>query len=187
MAEQFSKQYAVPVDWQPYLLRPDAPREGWALPAQIKARMNTPDNPLHVRAKQLGLPIVEREWIPNSRLALAANEFVRGLGLEQLHAFHSAVNARYWGKGEDISRFEVLQAAANDIGVDGAAMREAVEQGGFERQVDESIAAAHRLGIHAVPTYVFFDGDQPLGAIQGAQEYSVFERAAKQLGIAPQK
>jgi hypothetical protein len=30
---------------------------------------------------------------------------------------------------------------------------------------------------------VFFDGDRPVGAIQGAQEYAVFQRAAKQLGL----
>ncbi len=173
----------MPVDWQPYLLRPEAPPEGWALPESIRAKMNHPDNPLQARAKALKLPLVEREWVPNSRRALAANEYVRTLGLEKLHQFHSAVNDHYWGRGEDLSKWPVLEAAAKDVGVDGAAMREAVEQGGLDAAVDQSIAAAHRMGIHAVPTYVFFDGDRPIGAIQGAQEYEVFRRAAKQLGL----
>ena len=183
MAERFAKDYGVPVDWQPFLLRPEAPKEGWPLPEHIKARANSPDSPLHVRAKQLGLPLVERTWVPNSRRALAANEYVRTLGLEKLHQFHSAVNGRYWGNGEDLSTWPVLEAAAKDIGADAAAMREAVENGGLEQQVDDGIRAAHQMGIHAVPTYVFFDQDRPLGGIQGAQEYEVFDRAAKQLGI----
>lgn len=173
----------MPVDWQPFLLRPEAPRGGWALPEAIRAKVKHPDNPLQARAKAMGLPLIQREWIPNSRLALAANEYVRTLGLEKLHEFHSAVNHHYWGKGEDLSKWEVLEAAANDIGVDGVAMREAVEQGALEQQVDEGIAKAHQLGVHAVPTYVFFDGDRPIGAIQGAQEYAVFQRAAAQLGL----
>ena len=184
MAERFSKQFSVPVEWQPFLLRPDAPLEGWALPEHIRAKMNRADNPLQARARELGLPLVERDWVPNSRLALAANEYVRGAGgLEKLHAFHSAVNARYWGRGEDLSKWPVLEAAAAEVGVDGAAMRGAVEAGALQARVDEGIAAAHRLGVHAVPTYVFFEGERPVGAIQGAQEYSVFERAAKQLGL----
>lgn len=175
------------VDWQPFLLRPEAPKEGWALPEHIRAKASDPSYPLTARAKALGLPLVHRDWIPNSRRALAANEHVRTLGLEKLHEFHSAVNLRYWGKGEDLSQWPMLEAAAKDIGVDGAAMREAVEQGALDRQVDEGLAKAHRLGVHAVPTYVFFDGDRPIGAIQGAQEYAVFERAAKQLKLAPSK
>ncbi|MBK7857158.1 MAG: DsbA family protein [Archangiaceae bacterium] len=184
MADRFAADYGILVDWQPYLLRPDAPAEGWSLPEHIRERMNRPDNPLTLRARQLGLPLKEREWIPNSRRALAANEFVRKEGLEALHRFHSAVNDHYWARGEDLSHWSVLEAAAKDIGVDGTRLRDAVEQGDYSQQVNDSIAAAHRLGINAVPTYVFFDGDRPLGAIQGAQEYAVFERAAKQLGIA---
>jgi predicted DsbA family dithiol-disulfide isomerase len=183
VAERFSKDYGIAVDWQPYLLRPNAPREGWALPEHIAARMNRPDNPLTARAKELGLPLKERTWVPNSRRALAANELVREQGLDKLHQFHSAVNDHYWARGEDISQWPVLEAAARDIGIDAVAMREAVDGGNFEQRVDASIAAAHALGINAVPTYVFFDGDKPVGAIQGAQEYAVFERAAKQLGL----
>src|SRR5262245_22935907 len=111
-AQQFSREYRVPLDWQPFLLRPETPDEGWPLPAQIKARMNRPDDPLDLRAKALELPLVEREWIPSSRRALAANEHVRTLGLEKLDAFHSAVNFRYWSKGEDLSKWETLEGAA---------------------------------------------------------------------------
>ena len=173
----------MPVDWQPFLLRPDAPDEGWPLPGYIKARMNRPDNPLHQRAKALGLPLVERDWVPSSRRALAANEHVRTLGLEALHRFHSAVNDRYWGRGEDLSSWETLEGAARDAGLDGSGLREAVHGSGLLQRVEEGIAAAHQLGVHAVPTYVFFDGERPVGAIQGAQEYEVFERAAQRLGL----
>lgn len=183
MAERLSKEHGVAVDWQPYLLRPEAPQEGWPLPEHLAAKMNQPDNPLTQRAKAMGLPLQQRKWVPNSRRALAANELVRALGTQKLHELHSAVNDHYWARGEDLSQWPVLEAAAKDIGVDLAALRATADEAELDRRIDDSIAAAHRMGIHAVPTYVFFDGDKPLGAIQGAQEYAVFERAAKQVGL----
>jgi predicted DsbA family dithiol-disulfide isomerase len=184
VAERFHSEYGVPIDWQPFLLRPEAPDEGWPLPDAIKAKMNRPDNPLQLRAQALGLPLVERSHVPSSRRALQANEFVRQAGgLQKLDAFHSAVNARYWGKGEDLSQWPVLESAAKEIGVDAAAMREQVEAGAFREAVEKGIADAHRIGIHAVPTYLFMRGDEPLFAIQGAQEWDMFQRAAKRLGL----
>lgn len=189
-AQRFSREHGVPLDWQPFLLRPDAPLEGWPLPAYIAERMNRPDNPLTARAEALGLKLVERSWIPNSRRALAANEHVRTFGLEKLDGFHSAVNRRYWTLGEDLSKWETLEGAMQDIGLDASGLRSAVESQNLDARIDESMAAAHALGIQAVPTYVFYrrgaegtEGDEPVAAIQGAQEYEVFERAARQLGL----
>jgi predicted DsbA family dithiol-disulfide isomerase len=183
VAERFRKEYGVPLEWEPYLLRPDAPAEGWPLPEAIRARMNRPDNPLQQRAKELGLPLVERDRVPSSRRALKANEFVRGLGLDKLDAFHSAVNARYWGRGEDLSQWPVLESAALEIGADPIAMRTEVESGAFDDALEQRIEAAHQMGVHAVPTYAFFRDGEPVFAIQGAQEWSVFQRAAERLGL----
>jgi predicted DsbA family dithiol-disulfide isomerase len=182
-AERFKKEFGVEVEWEPYLLRPDAPDKGWAIPEHIKAKMNRPDNPLQARAKELGITMVEREWIPSSRLALECNEFIRPFGIEKLDAFHNAVNARYWTKGEDLSDWKVLEAAANDVGLDGAAMREKVSSGAFKKTVAERIEEAQKLGVNAVPTYVFLKDGEPVFGIQGAQEYPAFLKAAERLGL----
>jgi predicted DsbA family dithiol-disulfide isomerase len=183
VAERFRREYGVELTWEPFFLRPDAPPNGWALPEYIRARMNRPDNPLQQRAKALGLPLVEREWIPSSRHALEANEFVRPTG--RLDAFHSAVNDRYWAKAQDISDWAVLEAAANDVGVDGKAMRAQAEAGAFNAALERRIAQARALGINAVPTYVFLEDGEPAFGIQGAQDWSVFQRAADRLGLKP--
>jgi predicted DsbA family dithiol-disulfide isomerase len=164
-------EFELKVDWRPFLLRPDAPDEGWALPAHIKARMNSPDNPLTQRAKALGVTLVEREHIPSSRRAHECTEFARAHG--KLDAFHHGVLERYWSKGEDLSDWAVLRAAAVDAGLDADAMQAEVSAGKWKPVVQESLGEASELGVSAVPTFIV--GNKFV--IQGAQDAAVFRQA----------
>ena len=179
--EKLRDEYDVVLDWQPFELRPDAPDEGWAVPAHIRAKMAAPDNPLRARARRLGLTLVEREWIPSSRRAHECTEMARAAG--RLEPFHAALLRAYWSEGKDLHDWAVLEAAAASAGVDAAAMRAAVEAGTWRRAVDERVASAHAAGIHAVPTFVL---DDRL-VVQGAQTLEVFRRALGQLGIEPRR
>jgi predicted DsbA family dithiol-disulfide isomerase len=166
----------VALDWQPFELRPGAPETGWAIPDYVRARMKAPDNPFRERVQRLGIRLVEREWIPSSRRAHECTEVARSQG--RLEPFHAAVLRAYFREAKDLHDWAVLEEAANAAGLDAQAMRATVEAGDFRAAVDERVAAAHELGIHAVPTFVF--GDR--FAVQGAQELPVFERAMERLG-----
>ncbi len=178
-AEKLHQQFDVELDWQPYELRPGAPETGWALPEHIRARVNLPDNPLKQRAAKLGITMVEREQIPSSRRAHECTEFARQQG--KLEPFHASVLKAYWSEGKDLHDWTVLEAAATGAGLDAAAMRAAVEAGGLKAEVDRRVAAAHELGVNAVPTFLI--GERYI--IQGAQDYAVFKQAMERLGAAP--
>ena len=60
-------------------------------------------------------------------------------------------------------------------------LREALASGRFRDQVDEEIDLMRRLGITAVPTFVF----NQKYAIVGAEQYPTFQRVMEQLGVAP--
>ena len=167
------------LDWQPFELRPGAPETGWAIPEYVRARMGTPDNPLTLRAQQLGIKLVERAWIPSSRRAHECTEFARAA--DRLEPFHAAVLQAYWSEGSDIHEWAVLEAAAAKAKLDPAAMHAAVEAGTFIRTVDERVDAAHAQGIHAVPTFVVDDRVM----IQGAQTLDVFRSVMARLGAKP--
>jgi len=167
------------LDWQPFELRPDAPETGWELPAHIRARKRSPNNPLAQRARELGIELVERDVIPSSRRAHECTEYARRAG--KLQPFQAEVLRGYWSEGRDIHDWDVLAAAATTAGLDPAAMRAAVEAGAFKQAVDERVEAAHELGIHAVPTFVIADQF----AVQGAQSVAVFEQVLARLGIQP--
>ena len=115
------------LEWEPFFLRPEAPESGWELPPHIKAKMNSPANPLQARANALGITLKEREHVPNSRRAHEATEFAREQG--KLDPFHASVLRRYWSEGADISKIEVLREAAVEAGLDADAMQAALDEG----------------------------------------------------------
>jgi predicted DsbA family dithiol-disulfide isomerase len=166
------------LDWQPFELQPDAPETGWALPERVRAMKSSPNNPLRRRAQELGIELAERDWIPSSRRAHECTEFARQHG--KLDAFHAAVLHAYWSEGRDIHDWDVLESAAVTAGLDPTAMRAAVEAGTFKPVVDERVAAAHAIGVHAVPTFVIADRF----LIEGAQSLDVFESVIARVGEA---
>jgi len=159
----------------PYYLRPDTPPEGMELPANVRAHMG----PMQARLKQMaevaGLKMVFPSRLPNTRLAHEATEYARQHG--KAVEFHRAVFERYYGRGEDISQWNVLQDAAREVGLDADEMRQQVESGKFTATVAEQVRDAALLGVDSVPTYILNDRY----AIVGAQPYEVFEQAIQQL------
>lgn len=141
------------------------------MPPHIRAKMKSPDSPLAQRARALGITLVEREHVPSSRRAHECTEHARAAG--KLEPFHAALLVAYWSEGKDIHDWDVLAAAAVQAGLDAAAMRADVESGAQARAVDARVAAAHELGIHAVPTFVIADKF----LVEGAQTGDVFRAA----------
>jgi predicted DsbA family dithiol-disulfide isomerase len=170
------KEYGLRLDWRPFLLRPNAPEEGWPLPEHIRARLGSPDNPLTSRAKALGLTLVERAHIPNSRRAHECTEFARKHG--KLDAFHANVLERYWSRGEDLHEWSVLRAAAVDAGLDADAMQREVDAGQWRAVTQAALDEAGEVGVQAVPTFVV----ENRFVIQGAQSADVFRHAFSKLG-----
>jgi predicted DsbA family dithiol-disulfide isomerase len=177
--EKLKKEYDVQVDWRPFFLRPETPPEGLPLPAYVREKMKDPNNPLKRRAAAAGLTMVEREIIPSTRRAHQAAEYAREQG--KLEAFNAAILRRYWSEGQDLWQWDTLLGAAREAGLDPDAVRRAVEEGHYARGVEDAVRQAHEAGINAVPTFII--DDRLL--LQGAQEYTVFQRAMQHLGVKP--
>lgn len=141
--------------------------------------MHSPHNPLAERAKALGLTLIQRDHIPNSRRAHECTEFARGQG--KLEAFHRAVIKRYWTLGEDIHEWSVLRDAAAEAGLDGAQMQTEVERGTFRITVQMALKSARQAQVTAVPTFVIANSLM----IQGAETADTFRQAFAQLGVTP--
>lgn len=173
--EKLARDYAVELTWRPFYLRPDTPPEGMELPPYIKARMAQTNARLKQMASAAGLEMVFPDRIPNTRLAHEATEYAirKGKGSE----FHREVFDRYYGKGEDISQWKVLEEAANVVGLDASEMRKEVESGKYTQLVREEVDEATEIGVDGVPTYVM----QQKYAIVGAQPYENFVNAIQQI------
>ena len=175
MVEKLKAEHGAEVEWRPFYLRPDTPEEGMELPAYVRARYAGTQERLKQMARANGLEMVTPGRIPNTRRAHEATEFARKHGRGE--AFHRVVFRQFYGEGKDISRWDVLQAAAKEVGLDPDAMQREVEEGRYRAEVEAQIAEAHALGITGVPTYLLNDRY----AIVGAQPYEVLHQVMAQL------
>ncbi len=133
---------------------------------------------LHQMARANGMEMVSPDRIPNTRIAHEATEYAREHGKGQ--EFHRIVFHKYYGEGQDIGRWEVLRAAAEEAGLNADDLERQVTAGRYTLTVAGQIEEAYALGITGVPTYVTYVLNNRY-AIVGAQPYEVFEKALQQL------
>jgi predicted DsbA family dithiol-disulfide isomerase len=180
VVDQVKAEYDVEVEWLPFLLRPDMPEEGQAVPAAIKAKRAQSEGRLKQMAQAQGLPMVSMDWTPNPRLAHEATVYAGKLGKGE--AFHRAVFRMYFGEGKDIGKWDILRAAATEVELDVDAMQREVASGAYRQIVEEQIAEAYAIGVNSVPTYVLNDRY----GIVGAQPFVVFKRTIERISAEPE-
>jgi predicted DsbA family dithiol-disulfide isomerase len=130
---------------------------------------------LRQMARESGRNIVFRDWTPNSRRALEASEYAREQGKHE--EFHRTVFRKFYGEGQDMSKWDVLCAAAEEVGLDPDEMQRETESGKYHDVVTQHIRRAHAMGITGVPAYVL--GERYL--IMGAQPYELFQQVMAEL------
>jgi len=161
----------VRVEWLPFELHPEAPPEGIPREAYFgRSRSQAMHDHLQTIAGEVGLKMESRDVIINSRRALGAAEFAREHG--KYEEMHHALFKAHWeltGKLEDV---DDLVRIGEEVGLDGPALREAIEDGRYEQLLDDTRHQAESVGINAIPAHVF--GGRYL--VVGAQPYDVFQQ-----------
>lgn len=130
---------------------------------------------LRQMAGESGREIVFTDWMPSSRRALEASEYAREQGKHD--AFHEVVFHKFYGEGQDMSDWDVLRAAAEEVGLDADEMQQETESGKYGPMVERHIREAHGKGITGVPAYVI---DERY-LIMGAQPYELFQQVMAKL------
>ena len=164
------------VAWLPFELHPEAPVEG--IPREVYfggARAQAMRDHMQGVASSVGLKMEQRDLIINSRRALGAAEFAREHG--KYDAMHHALFKAHWeltGKLEDV---DDLVRIGESVGLDGAALRAAIEDGRYEAVIDDTRKEAESVGINAIPAHVFAGRYLVLGA----QPYEVFQQVLERI------
>lgn len=175
MVAKLIEERNAQVEWRPFYLRPDTPPEGMELPAHVRSRMTQTNERLKQMAKAAGMEMVFSVRLPNTRLAHEATQYATEKGKQ--FEFHRVVFDKFYGRGEDIGKWEVLRDAARQVGLDADEMQREVEAGKYTAAVSAQVREAQEIGVTGVPTYVINDRY----AIVGAQPYEVFLRALEQI------
>ncbi len=175
--ERLARELGLELEPWPYELMPHLPPEG--LPREVALGRHYPEaylQRLQAEAEAEGLALVPPPWVPNTHLAHEAVQFAAEAGKEW--QMHSALYKAYWARGQDIGQPEVLARIAQAMGLDGAALARALQEGRYHRVVEEKMAWARAQGIAGVPTFLF--GDTGF-ALVGAQDYETLRHIAQRV------
>jgi predicted DsbA family dithiol-disulfide isomerase len=126
-------------------------------------------------AEEAGLPMGERKYTYNSRLAqeLAKWAELKGQGDQ----FHAAVFRAYYEEGKNIGKVDVLIDLARAVGLRENEAKSVLESRTYREAVDSDWAKCRTLNVTAVPTFVVNDQ-----RVVGAQPYAVLEEFVKGQG-----
>jgi predicted DsbA family dithiol-disulfide isomerase len=159
------------VEWLPFELHPEAPPEGIPREAYFgRSRSQAMHDHLRTVAGEVGLKMESRDVIINSRRALGAAEFAREHG--KYEEMHHALFKAHWELTGKLEAVDDLVRIGEEVGLEGAALREAIEDGRYEQLLDDTRRQAESVGINAIPAHVF--GGRYL--VVGAQPYDVFQQ-----------
>ena len=181
---QFEGAEHVEVRYRPYQLDPRAPADAEPMYDYLERRFGARARAMaaHVIgiARGEGLEMdYDRGLTVNTLnahrlLALADRE----PGADTQQALMRRLFDAHFSEGKDVGDPRVLAAIAGEVGMDADAVRNYLETDEGTGEVREEIAAAQRLGVNAVPTYVFDDKY----IVEGAQPAEHFLDALRTVG-----
>ena len=172
--EKLKQQFDLDVEWQPFEIHPETPREGIKLDKLLfpKEYLEMVRTNVKRLADDAGIRFEFTDKLPNSRLALNISEFARNKG--KFNAFHKLVFDTYWREGKDIGDLSLLLDLAESIGLNKNEILSYIESDEPGKKLREISLELNKYGINGVPT--FFIGDK---IVVGAQPYEVFVKVIR--------
>jgi predicted DsbA family dithiol-disulfide isomerase len=160
------------VEWASWEIHPEVPQSG--LPIQDVLQnvdMNERKKKLDTLGAPVGLTPSEKTFVPNTRWALCATEFAKENG--KMQEWVDAVFAASFAGKRNIGDMYVLTGIAQEIGLDSASLRAALESGRYMSTLLANDRECVEKNIEWVPT--IFSGEVKL--IEGAFSFEEFGKA----------
>jgi predicted DsbA family dithiol-disulfide isomerase len=166
----------VQVTWLPFELHPEAPVEGIKRDVYFgRGRFEQMVKHLESVAAKVGLPMVQRDVIINSRRALGAAEFAREHG--KYDEMHHALFKAHWDGSGRLEDIDDLVRIGTGVGLDPKDLRKAIEEDRYAAVIDDNRSQAEAVGINAIPAHIF--GRRYL--VMGAQPEAAFRQVIERL------
>jgi predicted DsbA family dithiol-disulfide isomerase len=170
------------VTWLPFQLHPEAPVEGINREVYFgRGRFEQAIKHLESVAADVGLPMVQRDVIINSRRALGAAEFAREHG--KYSEMHRALFKAHWEGTGRLEEVDDLVRIGAGVGLDSTDLRKAIDEDRYAAVIDDNRSQAEAVGINAIPAHIF--GGRYL--VMGAQPEAAFRQVIDRLRQEPAK
>lgn len=177
----------VEVRFRPYFLNPWVPREGISREEYLIAkfgsveRYNSNNNRVVEAAAAVGLTY-HREAIKRQPNTLDCHRLIRWAGeAERAAAMKQRLMELYFAEGGDLTSPDVLVAAAEACGLDGADIRKRLAGGQDIEEVEREAQTAKDAGIEGVPCFIIGGMIALTGAQPSEHLATAMERAADEL------
>lgn len=138
----------------PFQAHPEIPAGGIA----VEPRVGPMYAMLEREAREAGLPLRWPRRLPNTRLALAAAEWVRRFDPRAFPQFRRTLFAAHFAFGENLGDPGVIDWHASESGIDLAAMHGAFADGSAVDAVTEAEMLGRKCGVQGTPAWL--SGDQ---------------------------
>ena len=174
------------IEWHPFQLNPDMPREGMNRRAYLEGKFGGKDGAVrayapvvqHTEAAGLSIDFEGMKRTPNT---LDAHRLIHWAGIENRQS--EAVDAlfqAYFVEARDIGDHEILADVADSIGMDAAVVSRLLRSSSDEQSIRDRDAHSRRMGISSVPTFIVAGKH----AVPGAQPPELWAKVIGELTAA---
>ncbi len=148
------------IEWHPFQLNPDMPKDGMERRSYLEAKFGGKDGALkaytpvveHAKAAGLEIEFDKIEKTPNT---LDAHRLIHWAGIEgRQTAAVSALFKAYFKEGRDIGSGETLADIADSIGMDAAIVHKLLGTDADIEELTAREAHSREMGVSSVPTFI---------------------------------
>jgi predicted DsbA family dithiol-disulfide isomerase len=182
--EGFQGKEDVEVVWRSFQLDPDLkPVPGQTLHDYLGKRKGTTtaegkkmNDYMTGVAKEVGLTYdLDHAIINNTFLAHRLLHHAKKHGLQD--AMKERLFAAYYTQGKDVGDLDTLVQLGEEVGLDGAGIREALQSEAYAQEVRQDMQEAQQIGVQGVPFFVF----NSKYAVSGAQPSELFQEVLEKV------
>ncbi|MBA86046.1 DsbA family oxidoreductase [Thalassobius sp. S69A] len=166
------------IEWHPFQLNPDMPREGMDRRTYLEAKFGGKDGavqayaPVVEHAKTAGLDI-NFEAMQRTPNTLDAHRLILWAGIEgRQTAVISSLFKAYFVEGLDIGDRDILADIADGCGMDASVILRLLATQEDEQAIRDKDTAAREMGVNSVPTFIVASQH----AVPGAQPTDLWLR-----------
>ena len=148
------------IEWHPFQLNPDMPREGMGRRAYLEGKFGGKEGavrayaPVVERAEAAGLKI-DFEGMQRTPNTLDAHRLIHWAGIEgRQTAAVAALFHAYFVDARDIGDIDVLADIADGIEMDAAVVRKLLSSDADREDIAKRDAHARQMGVNSVPTFI---------------------------------
>lgn len=171
------------IQWHPFLLNPEMPREGMDRRAYLETKFGGQEAAVkayapvveHAQKADLTINFEAMQRTPNT---VDAHRLIHWAGIEQhQNAAVDALFDAYFVHGRDIGSAEVLADIADTIGMDASVVMRLLQSDSDVQSIRDRDTQAREMGVSSVPTFIVAGKH----AVPGAQAPDLWQKVIREL------